>query len=156
MKSYPGLYSGVDLLVLSACQTAALEPNQRGKEIDSLAGLSQRLGAASVIATLWNADEIGASRLMIKLYALHKLHPDWSKAELLRQAQLSLLRGQVSRKMKQRCMMSFTGSGVAVFTVMPVVPGSGRNGLIAWPSGSKLFMLVTNRFGFLALTCTIR
>jgi CHAT domain-containing protein len=93
MRSYPDLYSGIDLLVLSACQTAALEPNQMGKEIDSLAELTQRLGAASVIATLWNADEIGASRLMIKFYRLHNLHPDWSKAELLRQAQLSLLRG---------------------------------------------------------------
>ncbi|HSE20353.1 MAG TPA: CHAT domain-containing protein, partial [Pyrinomonadaceae bacterium] len=94
MSNYPDLYAGVDLLVLSACQTAALERNQIGKEIDSLAELSQRLGAASVIATLWNADEIGASRLMIKFYTLHKLKPEMSKAELLRQAQLSLLKGR--------------------------------------------------------------
>jgi CHAT domain-containing protein len=94
MNNYPDLYAGVDLLVLSACQTAALERNQFGKEIDSLAELSQRLGAASVIATLWNADEIGASRLMIKFYTLHKLKPEMSKAELLRQAQLSLLKGR--------------------------------------------------------------
>jgi CHAT domain-containing protein len=92
MSDYTDLYAGVDLLVLSACQTAALERNQFGKEIDSLAELSQRLGAASVIATLWNADEIGASRLMIKFYTLHKLKPEMSKAELLRQAQLSLLK----------------------------------------------------------------
>jgi len=44
-------------------------------------GTRSALGAASVIATLWNADEIGASRLMIKFYALRKLHPDLSKAE---------------------------------------------------------------------------
>lgn len=94
MKAYPDLYAGVDMLVLSACQTAALGPNQMGKEIDSLAELSQRLGAASVIATLWNADEIGASRLMIKFYALHQLHEDWSKADLLRRAQLELLQGR--------------------------------------------------------------
>jgi len=93
MSTYPSLYGGVDLLVLSACRTAAVERNEMGKEIDSLAELSQRLGAASVIATLWNADEIGASRLMIKFYALHKLQPNLSKAELLRQAQLSLLKG---------------------------------------------------------------
>lgn len=94
MSAYPDLYSGVDLLVLSACQTAAPEPSQMGKEIDSLAELSQRLHAASVIATLWNADEIGASRLMIRFYALHQLHKDWSKAELLRRAQLDLLKGR--------------------------------------------------------------
>ena len=93
MSAHPDLYAGVDLLVLSACSTATLERNQMGKEIDSLAELSQRLGAASVIATLWNADEVGASRLMTKFYALHKRRPELSKAELLRQAQLSLLRG---------------------------------------------------------------
>ncbi|MDT5271379.1 MAG: hypothetical protein QOH49_3565 [Acidobacteriota bacterium] len=93
MSAYPGLYAGVDLLVLSACQTAALEPNQMGKEVDSLAELSQRLGAASVLATLWKADDIGASQLMIKFYALHRLHKEWSKAELLRRAQLDLLKG---------------------------------------------------------------
>ena len=93
MSAHLNLYAAVDLLVLSACRTAALERNQMGKEIDSLAELSQRLGAASVIATLWNADEIGASRLMTKLYTLHKRRPELSKAELLRQAQLSLLRG---------------------------------------------------------------
>lgn len=92
MRAYPDLYAGVDLLVLSACQTAALEPNQLGKEIDSLAELAQRLHAASVLATLWKTDEIGASRLMIKFYALHQQHKDWSKAELLRRAQLDLLK----------------------------------------------------------------
>lgn len=93
MRAYPELYAGVDLLVLSACQTAALEPNQVGKEIDSLAELSQRLKAASVLATLWKADDIGASRLMIRFYSLHRLHKEWSKAELLRRAQLDLLKG---------------------------------------------------------------
>lgn len=93
MSTHSGLYSGVDLLVLSACQTAVLERDQMGKEIDSLAEVSQRLGAASVIATLWNADEIGASQLMTRFYTLHKLRPELSKAELLRQAQLSLLKG---------------------------------------------------------------
>src|SRR5579885_1610778 len=92
MRAYPDLYAGVDLLVLSACQTAALEPNQMGKEIDSLAELSQRLHAASVLATLWKTDEIGASRLMIRFYALRQQHKDWSKAELLRRAQLDLLK----------------------------------------------------------------
>lgn len=94
MRAYPDLYSGVDLLVLSACQTAALRSNELGKEIDSMAELSQRLGAASVLATLWNADEKGASPLMIRFYDLHRRHQDWSKAELLRRAQLDLLKGR--------------------------------------------------------------
>jgi CHAT domain-containing protein len=94
MRTYPDLYAGIDLLVLSACRTGALEPNQRGQQIDSLAELSQRLGAASVIATLWNADDVGTSRLMVKFYALHKRYPDLTKAELLRRSQLSLLKKQ--------------------------------------------------------------
>lgn len=94
MRGYKDLFAGVDLLVLSACQTAALQPNNAGKEVDSLAELVQRLGAASVIATLWNADDIGASRLMVRFYALAKQRPDFSKAELLRRAQLTMLKRQ--------------------------------------------------------------
>jgi CHAT domain-containing protein len=95
MKEYRDLFQGVDLLVLSACQTASLQPSSKtGREIDSLAELSQRLGANSVIATLWDASDAGAGKLMIEFYRLRAESPQLSKAELLRRAQLSLLRGE--------------------------------------------------------------
>lgn len=94
MKEYRDLFQGVDLLVLSACQTASLQPSSKGREIDSLAELSQRLGANSVIATLWDTEDTGAGKLMIEFYRLRAESPQLSKAELLRRAQLSLLRGK--------------------------------------------------------------
>jgi CHAT domain-containing protein/Flp pilus assembly protein TadD len=95
LKTQRNLFDGVDLLVLSACDTA-LQGNQKShREIDSMAELSQRLRASSVIATLWNADATGAGKLMIEVYKLHQLKPSLSKAELLRQAQLSFLHNKV-------------------------------------------------------------
>jgi CHAT domain-containing protein len=96
MQNYPRLFSDVELLVLSACETATQEPNSNGKEIDGFAELAQRLGARAVIATLWNISDKGTSKLMIEFYRLHKKNPDWSKSEVLRQAQLALLRGNVT------------------------------------------------------------
>lgn len=93
MQDYPDLFEGVELLVLSACKTAATEPNNAtGKEIDSFAELAQRLRATSVLATLWDVGDDGSPKLMLQFYRLHKAHPDWPKAELLRQAQMSLLK----------------------------------------------------------------
>lgn len=95
MKEHRDLFKGVDLLVLSACRTAALRPSSKtGREVDSLAELSQRLGASSVIATLWDTADAGAGRLMIEFYRLRAKFPELPKAELLRRAQLSLLRGE--------------------------------------------------------------
>jgi CHAT domain-containing protein len=92
MQAVPNLFDGVETLTLSACETAALQPNATGKEIDSFAELAQRLRANSVIATLWSVDDAGSSELMTNFYRLYKEHQDWPKAELLRQAQLRLLK----------------------------------------------------------------
>lgn len=95
MKEHRGLFDGVDLLVLSACRSAALRSRPKtGEEVDSLAEMSQRLGARSVIATLWNTGDAGSGRLMIEFYRLRADFPELSKAELLRRAQLRLLRGE--------------------------------------------------------------
>ncbi len=45
-------FKGVDLLTLSACQTAG-EVGSDGKEVESFATLAQNAGASSVMATLW-------------------------------------------------------------------------------------------------------
>jgi len=98
MAKRRGLFEGVDLLVLSACRTAALQPSSKTRrEVDSLAELSQRLGASSVIATLWDTTAEESGRLMIEFYRLRAKSPELSKAELLRRAQLSLLRGETTQ-----------------------------------------------------------
>lgn len=90
------LFEGVDLLTLSACETAAQQPNANGKEVDGFAELAQRLGASSVIATLWKVSDDGTSKLMSEFYRLRQEKPLASKAEILQQAQLNLLNGKSS------------------------------------------------------------
>jgi len=96
MQGVPRLFAGVELLTLSACETAAQHPNASGKEIDSFAELAQRSGAHSVVATLWKGSDEGMSQLMLEFYKLHIAEPGLPKAALLRRAQLKLLRGEVS------------------------------------------------------------
>ncbi|MDT4954229.1 MAG: hypothetical protein QOJ02_2367 [Acidobacteriota bacterium] len=97
MGQYLNLFEGVDLLTLSACQTAATKSDEAtGKEVDGLAELAQRLGAKSVIATLWEIDDKGTSKIMAEFYRIRKENPDFSTSEDLRLAQLSLLNGKSS------------------------------------------------------------
>jgi CHAT domain-containing protein len=78
----------VDLVVLSACETAVGEHGQ-GAEIAGLAYQFEMRGAATVVASLWAVEDKSTSRLMQGLYA--NLSAGQSKAEALRQAQLALL-----------------------------------------------------------------
>ncbi|ELS32104.1 CHAT domain-containing protein [Pseudanabaena catenata USMAC16] len=85
-KRETGQSGAIDLLVLSACDTAAGDD----RAVLGLAGLALKSGARSTIATLWPVKDNVASRLMVKLYQdLGKPHV--SKAEALRQAQISIL-----------------------------------------------------------------
>lgn len=76
----------VELLVLSACQTA--EGDNRAAL--GLAGVAVRSGARSTVATLWPVDDRSTSLFMGQLYQ-KLLDAKLSKAEVLREAQLSLL-----------------------------------------------------------------
>jgi len=76
----------IELLVLSACQTASGDD----KAALGLAGLAVRSGARSIIATLWSVNDQSTADLMVQLY--NNLLLSNNKAEALRQAQLSLLK----------------------------------------------------------------
>ncbi len=76
----------IDLLVLSACQTAKGDD----RAVLGLAGLAVRSGAASTIATLWNVNDRSTSDLMINFYQAWQV-PGATRSSALRQAQLSIL-----------------------------------------------------------------
>lgn len=79
--------SAVELLVLSACETAA---GDRRAAL-GLAGVAVRAGARSTLASLWSVDDESSAVLMSEFYG--KLsQKKLSKAEALRQAQLALLK----------------------------------------------------------------
>ncbi len=111
-QDYPNLFSAVDFLSLSACDTATggnannsnaavtgkAENEQKaresnGKEIEGFAYVAQTLGAKSVMASLWQVSDTGTKELMLRFYKIKKEQPQFPKGEALRQAQLLLLHG---------------------------------------------------------------
>ncbi len=82
--------TGVDLIVLSACQTAVGGQLGDGREILGLGHQMQQAGALATIASLWIVDDEGTHQLMDAFY--ERLTTGTPKAEALRQAQLALIR----------------------------------------------------------------
>jgi CHAT domain-containing protein len=80
----------IDLLVLSACRTAFGDPDS---EL-GFAGLAIKTGARTALGSLWNVSDEGTLALMTMFYDKLKTTP--MKAESLRQAQLALLKGNVT------------------------------------------------------------
>ena len=92
MKQQERLFDGVEMLTLSACNTAAQQSGANGREVDAFAELAQRLGANAVMATLWSVADSSTPWLMREFYQIRQNHT-LNKAEALRRAQLSLLNG---------------------------------------------------------------
>ena len=86
-RSGPATASTIDLLVLSACDTATGDD----RAVLGLAGLAIKSGARSTVATLWPVKDKAAALLMSDFYQKLKI-PGSTKAEALRQAQISLIR----------------------------------------------------------------
>ncbi|MGE5655722.1 MAG: CHAT domain-containing protein [Actinomycetota bacterium] len=77
----------IELLVLSACNTAAGDD----RAALGLAGLAVKSGTRSTIATLWPVKDQVAAMLMARFYEQLR-QPGITKAEALRQAQIHLIR----------------------------------------------------------------
>ena len=88
-KRRVGLLKPIELLVLSACQTASGDK----RATLGLAGLALRSGAYSTLASLWSVNDQSTSVLMSEFYRqLTQSKSPITKAESLRQAQLTLLK----------------------------------------------------------------
>ncbi len=91
----------VDLLTLSACNTAVgdatseerREGRRRGREIESLAQIAITAGARSVLATLWPVADQHTAELMLDFYRRRTADSSLTKADALRLAMLSFIRG---------------------------------------------------------------
>jgi CHAT domain-containing protein len=77
----------IELLVLSACETAAGD----NRAALGLAGVAVRSGARSTLATLWPVDDRSTSDFMVRFYQT-LAQSKGTKAEALRDAQLGLLK----------------------------------------------------------------
>jgi CHAT domain-containing protein len=97
----PSQYRGrpVELLVLSACQTAAGDD----RAALGLAGVAVKAGARSALATLWFVNDQSTSELVTEVYRQLQQTPGISKAKALQAAQNKLL---VDRRFKHPCYWS--------------------------------------------------
>ncbi|MEM7593160.1 MAG: CHAT domain-containing protein [Cyanobacteria bacterium P01_A01_bin.83] len=78
----------IELLILSACKTAQGD----GQGALGLAGMALRSGARSTIGSLWSISDESTAKLIEEIYQQLKLAKN--KGEVLRQAQLALLKSQ--------------------------------------------------------------
>ncbi|MEW8347348.1 MAG: tetratricopeptide repeat protein [Candidatus Thiodiazotropha taylori] len=84
----------VDLLTLSACETALGGGNANGREIEGFGALAQKAGANSVLATLWSVADESTGQFMKAMYERRETQ-GLSKLEALRQTQLAMLGGEL-------------------------------------------------------------
>ncbi len=77
----------IELLTLSACQTAAGDD----RAALGLAGVAIKAGARSALATLWSVNDQAAEELISNFYTELRQDPTLSKAKVLQRAQLKLL-----------------------------------------------------------------
>jgi CHAT domain-containing protein len=84
-------FSGIDLVTLSACQTAlGGAVSDDGREIEGFSAIVQHAGARQVIASLWQVEDKSTASLMRQLYGrLAKSGVDGARA--LQQSQVELL-----------------------------------------------------------------
>lgn len=90
IQSSGTIFNGVQLLTLSACDTAYGGKDADGREVEGFGALAQKKGAKAVMATLWRVADESTREFMISFYSLYGKEKS-TKAEALRQAQLSLL-----------------------------------------------------------------
>lgn len=92
LQQNPNLSKPIELLVLSACQTAKGD----NRSALGLAGIAVRAGARSTLASQWQVDDRSTAKLMVEFYKQLKKSKT-QKAEALRQAQLTLLKNIENR-----------------------------------------------------------
>jgi len=91
-KQRPFDFSGIDLITLSACETAMGGGRESGREVEGFGALVQKQGAKAVIATLWPVRDWTTEYLMRRFYQ-ERRERKLAKAAALRIAQLELLYG---------------------------------------------------------------
>ncbi len=96
IDAIPNFFSGVELLTLSACDTATganadTKIEKQGVEVESLGVLAQQKGATAVLASLWQVADESTSRLMQEFYRIREAQHGITKAEALQRAQIDLL-----------------------------------------------------------------
>ena len=89
-------FFGLDLIALSACETALGVRNADGREMEGFGALAQSRGAASVMATLWPVSDLSTAYLMVQFYSQRETRGT-TKADSLRLAQMEFVEFDLER-----------------------------------------------------------
>lgn len=84
--------SDIELLTLSACNSAISEKQSNGKEFEGLTSIFQKMGAHAVLGSLWSVSDGSTAVLMHDFYAKRGATRQMSKAKALQEAQLAMLK----------------------------------------------------------------
>lgn len=84
-------FNSVELLTLSACQTALGSTGADGREIEGFGWLAQRQGAKAVLATLWPVADRSTAEFMNSLYG-NLQSGAMTKAAAMRNTQIEFIR----------------------------------------------------------------
>ena len=101
--------TNVDLVVLSACETAIGGKVGNGIEILGLGYQIQNAGAGAAIASLWKVSDNGTSELMQSLYK-NLSQKNISSSEALRQAQITMIRSDKKGNSSDRAGVRIVGT----------------------------------------------
>jgi CHAT domain-containing protein/Tfp pilus assembly protein PilF len=123
----------LDLVVLSACETALGGEGNDGTEIAGISYYFLNNGADAVVASLWQVND-ASTRLLMELF-YQNLNEGMGKAEALRQAKLSLMSED------EQLANNLSRAGVAVTRAGQPVNDQGFEHPYYWSS----FILIGNR-----------
>jgi CHAT domain-containing protein len=99
LKEYDYNLSDVDLLTLSACETAVRPQSANGRELESFGVMAQSdLGAKSVISTLWKVADVSTGLFMEHFYQVHQKNNHFTKTEALKQVKESFINDNYNTK----------------------------------------------------------
>ena len=105
-------FEGLDLLTLSACETAVpAGTDDSGRELEGLAWLARQRGARNVLASLWRVSDQSTAALMANFYGA--VAGGASKAGALRAAQLRQIRAGRASQGNSRGLKVVGGSGLS-------------------------------------------
>lgn len=88
-------FQNVELLTLSACQTALIGKDTSGQEIEGFGYVAQARGAKAILATLWRVADQSTQILMSRFYRLRRDNPKLTKADALQMAQREMIEGRL-------------------------------------------------------------
>jgi CHAT domain-containing protein len=121
LRRAPNIFEGVELLTISACNTAVGGGSGDGSEFESFGAWAQRNGAKAVVASLWPVADASTQEFMQAFYRA-RVEGGLDKAQAIQQAQLALLNGGSLEKPAARATTVASSRGLTGLSARGPLP----------------------------------